>query len=165
MLTVFGNFEEASATVCVSVVFNAGPGGSKGLQGQVIYTLCDGTVVGPITFGPSQTHVPTDCVIDNSWQNQMSSSVTVSLNPVNEPCGGSNLDNVYTVERQSDGFSTYAQLNSSYSVNNQVRLSNDGLQCYDIMGTAYVGNPAIYDTITALCSGGGSKGDDVITPF
>lgn len=162
MLTVFGHFEEGGSPepLCVSVVFNAGPGSPPHfLGGQVAYTLCDGTSVGPITFGPSQTHVPEDCVINNSWQ--MTSTVTVSLNSVNEPCGGSsNPDNVFIVERQSDGFTTYAQLNSNYSVNGQARLSNDALQCYDITGTDYVGNPTIYDTLSSACSsgGGGPKG-------
>lgn len=158
MLTVFGHFEEdSSGVVCVEAEASAGEFG-----GNVTYVPCLSTSSVTVLVKPFTSKL-LGCI--NSESVIADPNVTVTII---QPCGGSggsNLDNVYTVERQSDGFSTYAQLNSSYSVNNQVRLSNDGLQCYDIMGTAYVGNPAIYDTITALCSGGGSKGDDVITPF
>lgn len=61
-------------------------------------------------------------------------------------------DNVFTVERQSDGFATYVQYNGVYSVNDLVTLSNDGSNCYEIMGTDYVIDPFIYPTISGACA-------------
>ena len=62
-------------------------------------------------------------------------------------------DNVFTVERADDGYSTYAQLVQGYFVNDLVEMSNDlaGV-CYEIMGTEYVVDPSIYGTITGACT-------------
>jgi hypothetical protein len=61
-------------------------------------------------------------------------------------------DNVFVVERQSDGFSTYVQLDSAYQVGNtDITISTDGANCYDINGTALVTSPSTYGTITGSC--------------
>lgn len=61
-------------------------------------------------------------------------------------------DNVFVVERQSDGFATYVQLDSGYQVGNtDITVSTDGAVCYDITGTAYVSNPTSFGTITGSC--------------
>ena len=62
------------------------------------------------------------------------------------------VDNVFAVERGSDGFSTYVQYNGSYGVNDLVILSNDPTQCYEVMNTSYVVDPTIYGTITGTCT-------------
>ena len=61
-------------------------------------------------------------------------------------------DNIFLVERQSDGYSTYAQLAQGYTVNDLVTLSNDGSNCYEIMDIDYVLDPAIFPTITGSCA-------------
>ncbi len=61
-------------------------------------------------------------------------------------------DNVFVVERQSDGFATYVQLDSGYQVGNtDITISTDGATCYDIAGTALVTNPTSFGTITGSC--------------
>ena len=62
-------------------------------------------------------------------------------------------DNVFTVERSSDGFATYAQLVQGYYVNDLVELDSDGLGvCYEIMGTAYVLTPGDWPSIVGACT-------------
>ena len=61
-------------------------------------------------------------------------------------------DNVFGVERLADGFSTYVQIAQGYNINDQVEISSDPGQCYEIMFLDYVVNPGIYGTITGGCT-------------
>ena len=157
MITVFGHLQEdLTGSACVSVVFNGGPNG-----GSITYKLCGSTKNGTLTLGANQNSLQL-CVINNSWTFG-DYFMTASLQgPCSISGGGPTVDNAFTIERTSDGFSTYAQLNSSFAVNQIVNISND-FQCYEIMATAVVSDPSIFPTITGLC-GGGSKGGPVITP-
>lgn len=152
MITVFGHLEEDLTTQpCVSVVFNGGPNG-----GNVTYTLCGQTKNSILILGPRQNSFPL-CVINNSWTFG-DFFMTASLQgPCSSSGGGGPIpDNAFTIERTSDGFSTYAQLNSSFAVNDIVNVSND-TNCYEIMATTVVSDPSIFPTVTGLC-GGGPKG-------
>lgn len=61
-------------------------------------------------------------------------------------------DNVFVVERQSDGFATYVQLDSAYQIGDtDITISTDGANCYDITGTSYVSSPSSFGTITGSC--------------
>ena len=161
MITVFGHLDGTgtSSSSCVSVVFQGGPNG-----GTVTYKLCGYSKNSTITLGVNQNSFQL-CVENNAWtfsdffMNAALQGVCSSSSG-----GGPALNNAFTIERTSDGFSTYAQLNSSFAVNQIVNISND-LTCYEIMGTAVVSDPSIFPTVTSLCgpSGGGNKGA-VITP-
>lgn len=62
-------------------------------------------------------------------------------------------DNVFVVERQSDSFVTYVQLDAGYQVGDIfITISTDGTNCYDIQGTDYVETPTNYGTITGSCT-------------
>jgi len=62
-------------------------------------------------------------------------------------------DNVFVVERQSDGFTTYVQLDGNYQVGDTgVTISTDGANCYDITGEDYVADPTSYGEITGSCT-------------
>ncbi len=62
-------------------------------------------------------------------------------------------DNVFVVERQSDSFVTYVQLDAGYQVGDiNITISTDGSNCYDISGTDYVETPTSYGEITGSCT-------------
>ena len=62
-------------------------------------------------------------------------------------------NNVFIVERASDGFVTYAPLVQGYYVNDLVELDSDGLGvCYEIMGTTYVLSPGDWPSIVGVCN-------------
>lgn len=62
-------------------------------------------------------------------------------------------DNVFVVERQSDTFVTYVQLDAAYNVGDtNITISTDGANCYDIIGTGAVSTPTNYGTITGSCT-------------
>lgn len=160
MITVFGHLQEQlTISPCISVIFNGGFFG-----GSVTYTLCGSSKTSTLTLGANQNSFQL-CLNNYSWTFS-NTNMTASLQG---PCsssggGGPTPDNAFTIERTSDGFSTYAQLNSSYTVNSIVTVSN-GIACYEIMGTAVVNDPSIFPTITGICGGGPNKGGgDVITP-
>jgi hypothetical protein len=60
--------------------------------------------------------------------------------------------NSFVVERNSDGFVTYAQINNSFGIGDQVYVSNDGTNCYTIGGTATLLDPSPYPTVTQTCA-------------
>lgn len=157
MITVFGHLQEdLTSSTCVSVVFNGGPNG-----GSITYKLCGSAKNSTLTLGVNQNSFQL-CVINNSWTFG-DYYMTASLQG---PCsssggGGPALNNAFTIERTSDGFSTYAQLNSSFAVNQIVSVSND-TACYEIMAEAVVTDPSIFPTITGICGGGSKGGGPVI---
>jgi len=62
-------------------------------------------------------------------------------------------DNVFVMERQSDGFSTYVQLDQTHQVGDvNLTISTGGGDCYDIQGVASVPTPTNYGTITGTCT-------------
>ena len=151
MITVFGHLDGTGTSgSCVSVIFQGGPNG-----GSVTFTLCGGTKTSRLTLGVNQNSFQL-CVENNSWTFS-DFFMGAALQGTCSSSGGGGLvtDNAFTIERTSDGFSTYAQLNSSFAVNQIVAVSND-LTCYEIMGTAVVSDPSIFPTVTSLCSSGGS---------
>lgn len=154
MITVFGHLEEdLTSQPCVSVVFNGGPNG-----GNVTYTLCGQTKGNVLTLGPGQNSFQL-CVINYSWTFS-DFFMTASLQG---PCSAplvTTPDNAFTIERTSDGFSTYAQYNSSFAVNDIVNVTSD-TSCYEIMATAVVSDPSIFPTISGFCSRGGNKGAEI----
>lgn len=163
MITVFGHLEGGkNNAACVNVTFNGGPNG-----GSVTFTLCDGKRSTRYLLRPNQNS-PSFCVNNNSWTFS-DFFMSVSLNSICFAGPGDPQDpeelNAFTVERTSDGFSTYAQLNSNFSVNDIVTLSSNALDCYEIMAKVNVFNPSIYPTVTQLCGGGGpNKGGPKIEP-
>ena len=61
-------------------------------------------------------------------------------------------DNVFTVARQSDGFSTYVQVNDTNLIGDtNITISTDGANCYDITGSEAVADATIYGVITGSC--------------
>ena len=146
--------------------------GAKGSDTTIPYTPMDGNslvwLIAEIPAGDTSEspYVLFDELGGQKWI-RINSNGEVIAEGTTDPCsssggGGPTTDNAFTIERTSDGFSTYAQLNSSFAVNQIVNISND-FQCYEIMGTAVVSDPSIFPTITGLC-GGGPKGGDGITP-
>lgn len=160
MITVFGHLQEQlTFNPCVSVVFNGGFFG-----GSVTYKLCGSSKTSTLTLGANQNSFQL-CLDNYSWTFS-NTNMTASLQGPCSSGGGPVTDNAFTIERNTDGYSTYAQYNSSYVVNDIVNVSND-VECYEIMGTAVVSDPSIFPTITGLCgvSGGGPKGGDGIGPI
>ena len=159
MITVFGHLDgTGTSSQCVSVIFQGGPNG-----GSVTFTLCGGTKLSTLTLGANQNSFQL-CVENNSWTfSDFFMNAALQGTCSSSSGGGPTPDNAFTIERTSDGFSTYAQLNSSFAVNQVVAVSND-LACYEIMGTAVVSDPSIFTTITGMCGGGPNKGGDGITP-
>jgi len=161
MITVFGHLQEQlTISPCISVVFNGGFFG-----GTVTYTICGGSKPSTLTLGANQNSFQL-CVDNYAWTFSNNNMTAAIQGPCSSSGGGPVTDNAFTIERTSDGFSTYAQLNSSFAVNQIVAVSND-LTCYEIMGTAVVSDPSIFPTVTGLCGpSGGNKGNkgDVISP-
>jgi len=154
MITVFGHLDGTGTSgPCVSVIFQGGPNG-----GTVTYKLCGGTKLSTLTLGANQNSFQL-CVENNSWTFSDFFMSAALQGPCSSSSGGGPVtDNAFTIERTSDGFSTYAQLNSSFAVNQIVDVSND-LECYEIMGTAVVSDPSIFPTVTSLCGPySGNKG-------
>ena len=91
---------------------------------------------------------------DSGFDNPNPGCITCSSPPPPPPPPPSPpADNVFTVERSSDGFATYAQLVQGYYVNDLVELDSDGLGvCYEIMGTAYVLTPGDWPVIVGVCN-------------
>lgn len=157
MITVFGHLDGTgtSSSSCVSVIFQGGPNG-----GTVTYKLCGNSKNSTITLGVNQNSFQL-CVENNSWIFSDYFMNAALQGVCSSSGGGPALNNAFTIERTSDGFSTYAQLNSSFSVNQIVNISND-LACYEIMGTAVVSDPSIFPTVTSLCGpSGGNKGGGI----
>ena len=153
MLTVFGNFEEASSGgPCVTASASAGFFG-----GNVTYYPC-GTSRSVTKLIKANTNIFLGCI--NAEDVTSDPGVTVSiLQPCISAKAGSgdgsgsdpeDPDNVFTVERVSDGFSTYAQFNSNHAINDSVELDTE-IGCFDIMGTANVVTPSNWPTITYIC--------------
>ena len=150
MITVFGFLgEEEAATSCVEVKFNGGPNG-----GFVSYTTCEGFSTNKL-LAPNQVTKEL-CVQQGSWTfGDYFMGVTL-IGPCSTEPPPPNTDNVFTVERQFDGFSTYAQMPSpnTYVVNDIVNIDSDP-DCYEIIGTATVFYPTIYPMVISNCVGGG----------
>jgi len=159
MITVFGHLDGTGTSgPCVSVIFQGGPNG-----GTVTYKLCGNSKNSTIILGVNQNSFQL-CVENNSWTFSdffMNAALQGACSSLGG--GGPVTDNAFTIERTSDGFSTYAQFNSSFAVNQIVRISND-ITCYEIMGTAVVSDPSIFPTVTSLCGQSGGNKGDVITP-
>lgn len=154
MITVFGHLDGTgtSSSSCVSVIFQGGPNG-----GSVTYTLCGTTKTSRITLGANQSYFQL-CVENNSWLFSdffMSAAIQGACSSSGSSVGSG--PNAYTIERTSDGLSTYAQLNSSFAVGQIVRVSGD-IACYEIMGTATVSDPSIFPTVNSLCTSSGGSG-------
>tara|TARA_Y100000289_G_scaffold36246_1_gene35739 strand:+ start:5043 stop:10022 length:4980 start_codon:yes stop_codon:yes gene_type:complete len=67
--------------------------------------------------------------------------------------GTTRPDNVFVVERQSDSFTTYVQLESGFTIGDtNITISTDGSNCYDITGQASVLDPTVYGVITGSCT-------------
>ncbi len=61
-------------------------------------------------------------------------------------------DNVFVMERQSDGFAVYVQIDSDFQVGDiSLSISTLPNQCFDISGTAFVQTPTDYGIITGTC--------------
>jgi hypothetical protein len=62
-------------------------------------------------------------------------------------------DNVFVMERQSDGFAVYVQIDSDFQVGDiSLSISTFPNQCFDISGTAFVQTPTDYGIITGTCT-------------
>jgi hypothetical protein len=160
MITVFGHLQEEPAiSGCVTVQFNGGING-----GNVVFFFCDSRRLTTLPLNPGQNSLRL-CVKNNSWEFS-DPSMTTSLLGICFPEGPDDPDefNGFTVERTSDGLSTYVQYDSNYSVNDIVNISG-AFGCYEIMSTAIVPDPHQWPTITRFCgSGGPTKGGPVISP-
>jgi hypothetical protein len=118
---------------CRRIYANAsGPSYDIDVTGTAVYANCDACDP-PAPTTPTPTPTP--------------ALPTPTPTPAPTPA-----DNIFGVERVSDGFSTYAQLAQGYSINDLVTISNDGSSCYEIMFIDYVVNPSIFPTITGPCA-------------
>ena len=62
-------------------------------------------------------------------------------------------DNVFTVTRQSDGETTYVQVNDTNLVGDEnITISTDGANCYDIVGSENVSDATVYGVVTGTCT-------------
>lgn len=153
MITVFGFLgDDDVASACVEVKFDGGPNG-----GQVTYTLCEGIIVQKILAPNSLTKAL--CVQDQSWTFGdffMSAQLIGPCDNDEEPPFS---DNVFLVERTTDGFSTYAEIpaNNTFGLGDTVNIDGD-IECYEIMGFATVGDPTLFPMVISSCVPGGGGG-------
>lgn len=141
MLTVFGNWGAEVTITCEEGFFEGGFFG-----GSADYILCDGTV-STVNLGPDEISKIL-CIQSGSITN--STLIWNSTGPCEVGFSLPHGDNAFTVERGSDGFSTYVQYNSNYAVNDIVVVSSYS-GCFEIMGTANVNDPGLFGVITEMC--------------
>ena len=153
MITVFGHFESTTSARCVDVTFDGGRYG-----GNVTFTECGLARSTTIYLSPNEIY-PAGCIYDDfTFSNQSMLGILNGLcSSIGSDIGGGSGPNAFAVERMSDGFSTYAQYNSNWMVNDIVSLSNDGA-CYEIMSEQVVGEPSSWPQITGGCIPGGFDG-------
>jgi hypothetical protein len=151
MITVFGFLGESddAPSLCVEVKFDGGPNG-----GNVSYTTCEGFSTNKL-LAPNQV-TKALCVQDQSWTFGDFFMGVILIGPCSTEPPPPNTDNVFMVERQLDGFSTYAGIpnNNTFAVNDIVNIDGD-IECYEIIGTATVFDPTIYPLVISNCLGGG----------
>jgi hypothetical protein len=93
-------------------------------------------------------------VIARTYNNSLTSAGTVVDTGLSGCEDAPTPDNVFTVTRQSDGETTYIQVNDTNLVGDEnVTISTDGANCYDIVGSESVADATIYGEITGSCIG------------
>lgn len=150
MITVFGFLgEEEPSTACIEVKFDGGPNG-----GSVSYTTCEGLNASKL-LAPNQLTKEL-CVQDQSWTFGDYFMGVVLIGPCSSDPPPPPNGNVFIVERQIDGFSTYANIPSpnTYAINDIVNVDGD-IECYEILGTTTVFDPTIWPMVISNCLGGG----------
>ena len=93
-------------------------------------------------------------VIARTYNNSLTSVGTVVDTGLSGCEDAPTPDNVFTVQRQSDSFTTYVQTNETNLVgDSDITISTDGSNCYNITGSETVADATIYGEITGSCIG------------